>query len=346
MIKWYASEQQYAQLGNLSAQNAYSHPTPSWPSGVTGSISTIAGNLLAAKMLAQLQVAISTAGSYCKLSVLFGDFEPLVSLFALMKLPDHDTYFYGLPDFGSVAVFELFSYTDNSTNTTFPSTDDLRVRFYFRNGTTGSDDNGDYQAYPLFSRGPSQTDMTWGEFQTAMYGILVGDIGDWCTQCGATNLFCAAWNSSDTALGSSRLTNSNHDRVKPAVAGVVGAIVALIVAALLFGAVMLLGGVRFHRVQRHRMRDIGRFRGGRKMASDPDVTVPKGGAVVGASVERGPESPIGPVEHERVSSWELKQTGTERPNFAPPGDGFRASFDHDDGLDPFRDGITRPDERI
>lgn len=175
-LRWYADEQQYAQLGNVSAVNDYTDDV--WPADVTGSISTIAGNLLAAKMLAQLQVAIETGGQYYKLSLLFGDFEPLMSLFALTGLPHMDSNFYGLPGFGSVAVFELFSTTSNG-DAEFPDTDDLWVRFYFRNGTDGSDASGDFQAYPLFNRGPSETDMSWNDFQTAMYGILLGDVGEW-----------------------------------------------------------------------------------------------------------------------------------------------------------------------
>ncbi|KAK3082428.1 hypothetical protein LTR53_020387, partial [Teratosphaeriaceae sp. CCFEE 6253] len=87
MLRWYADQQQYGQLGNLAAANSYTGTDQPLPDGVSGSISTIAGNLLAAKMLGQLQVAIETGGAFYKLSLLFGDFEPLMSLFALAGLP-------------------------------------------------------------------------------------------------------------------------------------------------------------------------------------------------------------------------------------------------------------------
>ncbi|KAK4954312.1 hypothetical protein LTR10_007742 [Elasticomyces elasticus] len=342
MLRWYADEQQYAQLGNLTAINDYSGSEQSLPDGVTGSISTIAGNLLAAKMLSQLQIAVETNGSYYKLSVLVGDFEPLLSFFALTGLPAVNSNFRGIPDFGSTAVFEVFSYTNDSMDMSFPSPDDLWVRFYFRNGTGATDDaSGDFQSYSLFGRGPSQNDMTWNEFQAAMYSIMIGNIGTWCTQCGALNLFCAAWNSSDTFTGasgsSSTSSSSRQHGLKPAIAGVIGAIVTLAVAGLLFAALMLLGGVRFHRVERHK-HDLGGFKGSQKLASDRDLTMPKGGAVVGASVERSPDSPISPLGHERVGSWELKQEQLERPNIAEAQSTGHPSFE-EDRMDPFRDPV-------
>ena len=147
----------------------------------TGSISTIAGNMLAAKMLAQLQVAIGTSGNFYKLSVLFGDFEPLLSFFALSRLPELNSNFYGIPDFGSIIVFELFSYTNiTGPAPSFPGTEDLWVRFWFRNGTGGNGDvGGNFQSYPIFGRGPSETDMPWKEFEEAISEIAVGDIGTW-----------------------------------------------------------------------------------------------------------------------------------------------------------------------
>jgi len=349
MIKWYADEQQYAQLGNLIAQNDYSGSDTAWPDDITGSLSTIAGNLLAAKLLSQLQIAVDTEGEYYKLSVLVGDFEPLVSFFALTGLPELNAYYYGLPDFGSIVVFELFSWVTNSSTPTFPDPGELFVRFYFRNGTAGSDNNGAFQAYPIFHRGPSETDMTWNDFQAAMTGISMGDVGDWCTQCSATNIFCAAWNSSITLSDSSNTTSSTSGQsgLKPAVAGVIGAIMGLFAAAFVFAGVMALTGLRFHRVQNRAKSEMGGFKGGQKMASDPDLTMSKGRAVVGATVERGPDSPISPIGHERVGSWELKQAETGLPNIAAPEAVTRPSFEEDDeAMDPYHQRIAKPDERV
>ena len=110
-VEWLSDEQQFAQLGNLTAHNDVTDST-GFPGGQMGSISTIAGNYLAAKILSQLQEAISYQGQYFKLNVLFADFYPLMSFFALTQLPSINPNFYGTPAFGSVAVFEVFSYTN------------------------------------------------------------------------------------------------------------------------------------------------------------------------------------------------------------------------------------------
>lgn len=336
-LRYLADEQQYAILGNLSAYNNLTTDSTALPDGISGSISTIAGNMLLAKMLAQLQIAIETQGEYYKLSLLFGDYEPLVSLFALTSLPTLNSNFYGLPQFASTAVFELFSWT-NETNMDFPSTtDDLWVRFYFRNGTDSDDD---FQSYPLFGQGPSETDMSWNDFESEMSGLIMPNVGDWCTQCGANNIFCAAWNGSDAATSSSSTSpNHHHGGVSPTVAGVIGAIVALVVAGLLFGLAMLLGGVRLHRNKSHKQ-ELGGFKGSAKLASDRDLTMPKGGAVVGATVERSPTATGG---HERVGSWEMKDAEISRHVDRRPS--LEEEEEEARRVNPFADPV-KPDERV
>lgn len=337
-LRYLADEQQYAQLGNLSAYNNLTTDSTALPGGISGSISTIAGNMLLAKMLTQLQVAIETQGEYYKLSLLFGDFQPLVSLFALTSLPTLNSNFYGLPEFASTAVFELFSMT-NGTNMAFPNTtDDLWVRFYFRNGT---DSDEPFQSYPLFGQGPSETDMRWDDFVGEMASLVMPNVGDWCTQCGAGNIFCAAWNGSDaaTSSSSSSSTDRHHGDLSPAVAGVVGAIVALVVAGLLFGLSMLLGGVRLHRNKSHKQ-ELGGFKGSAKLASDRDLTMPKGGAVIGATVERSPTAAGG---HERVGSWEMKDAEMSRQVDRRPS--FEEEEEEARRVNPFADPV-KPDERV
>ncbi|KAK6438641.1 hypothetical protein LTR95_005151 [Oleoguttula sp. CCFEE 5521] len=337
-LRWLADEQQYAMLGNL---NAYNNLTSSsvLPDGKAGSIATLGGNLLLAKMLDQLQTSVQWEGEYYKLSLLFADFPSLVSMFALLGLPDLNSNFAGLPSFASSAVFEVFSTSDNAT---YPSEDDLWVRFYFRNGTDSEDA---YQSYPIFRHGPSETDMRWSDFQTSMNGVLIGSIGDWCTQCEAvTSVFCAAWGNSTTSSGSTSSSSSSTNRgrshsMSPAVAGVIGAIVALVIAGLIFGLLALIGGFRVHRNNKYdTKKDLGGFKGSQKLASDRDLTLPKGGAVVGATVER---DAMGGTGHERIGSWELKKAdmgsgGMER---------VRPSFEDDDRVNPFRDPV-KADERV
>lgn len=139
--------------------------------------------------------------------------------------------------------------------------------------------------------------MPWSEFEHMMGSMRLAGTENWCHLCGVDGsdlAFCAAY-------------ERDHHHAKPSglnsvVAGVIGAVVTLAVATLLFGAVMLLGGWRLHRTgSSHRKSDLGGFKGGQKMASDQDLSIPKGGATVGATFERH--------GHERTGSWELKQSG-------------------------------------
>jgi hypothetical protein len=108
---------------------------------------------------------------------------------------------------------------------------------------------------------------------------------------------------------------------------------------------MLFAGIRLQRVKSHKS-ELGGFKGSQKLASDKDLTLPKGGAVVGATVET-PGSPV-TGGHERVGSWELKQP--DLPNIAAPHPAARRpSFEEDDvgdiGASPFRAPV-KPDERV
>jgi len=353
-LRFLADAQQSAMLGNLTARNNLSTPSTGLPGladGAEGSISTIAGNTLLAKILTQLQLSIETAGRYYKLSLLSGDFQSLLSLFAVTGLADlNSNKFQGVPDFASTAVFELFTY---SSNISFPvSSDDLWVRFYFRNGTEEQTDQLDFQSYPLFSHGPSETDMRWRDFQAEASAIAMSRVGDWCEACAATSVFCPAFNATLFAAAESNTNgsaaSSQKHPISPGVSGVLGAVVALIAATLIFAFAMLVGGVRLHRKQ---TLQAGGFRGAANVTPDRDVEVSQGGKT--GTVVVGREAPAeqqvgGSVVggHERVGSWEMK----EPPSRLPPGsDRMRFSFE-DDGdedyrraIDPFADPV-RPKE--
>lgn len=315
-LRFLSDHQQHGLLCNMSAYNSITERTV-LPDSTPGSISTIAGNLLAAVILNQLEMNIETSGQLYKLSLLFGDFQPLLSLFALMSLPAMDMYsnFSGMPDFASAAAFELYSW-ESSTNVGYPSTDNLYVTFLFRNGT---DPDAPLQAYPTFNRGPDQTDMPWATFQQLMYEIMLPDVGDWCTQCGAVNLFCAAWNTSLAAYSSSSSTASpsasHPTQLSPAAAGAVGAVLALVLAALLAALLALAGGWRLHRLPPRRLSkdwpSAGGFKGAMKLSSDRDLVLPTGpsaAAMTPTTEQPAPfeQSPAPGGAHERTGSWEMK----------------------------------------
>ena len=60
---------------------------------------------------------IETNGVTDQLNVFFGGLEPLVAFAAVTCLPSVDTNFYGMPEFSSPMVFEMFSVDDDSNNT-------------------------------------------------------------------------------------------------------------------------------------------------------------------------------------------------------------------------------------
>ena len=147
-------------------------------------------------------------------------------------------------------------------------------------------------------------------------------------------------------------SSSGHKGLSNVVAGVIGAIVTLAVAGLLFALAMLLFGVRLHRNSKYdKKHDLGGFKGSAKLASDADVHLPKNAAPVGiVANEVGEEPKRG---HERVGSWEMdkkdpRDTFSSFGGATIKGDdyGRKPSFDDDrDGINPFT-APTNPRESV
>ncbi|MCJ1259132.1 hypothetical protein MMC24_006967 [Lignoscripta atroalba] len=325
-----ADQWEYAVNGNLSA------------SGNTqgDQIRTIAGQTVAAEILGLLFTNVETSGRRSKLNLLFTSFEPMISFAALAGLPPFYSNFYGLPDYGSSMVFEMFSTNANDSGG-YPDPSDLRVRFLFRNGT---DPTSNLNAYPLFGRGDGSITMSLDDFATDIGRIMLASIGDWCTICGSMSVFCPAYTNStfinDSGSESDASTTTRHSGVQPVIAGVIGAIVALVVAGLLFALAMLIGGVRLSRSKAKRRSELGGFKGAEKLASDQDLTVIKGGA--GATV-------VG-KGHERIGSWELgessKAKGVNFGSLHSPEPMRRPSYDGDDGSIHHNMEPTKVAERV
>lgn len=267
-------------------------------------ILTIGGQTLAAKILTELYLNIATSGASSKLSLIVGDYGPMLSLFSLTDLPNVNPAFANIPSFGSAFAFELFSW-DNGSETGYPDSSELWVRFYYQNSSADGTSEYPYlEAYSLFNRGPSEMDMSWSDFEILMAGIAMGDVGDWCSRCASVSIWCATYNET----GSSG--HSDEKEMTPEVAGVIGAGVTIGVLLLLLGAAMLFGGLRFHRRPGvlERKSSLGGFKGSAKLESDADLNLPKNGApVAGAAIMASEEVKKG---HERVGSWELKDSPT------------------------------------
>ncbi|KAI4945938.1 hypothetical protein J4E91_007379 [Alternaria rosae] len=256
---------------------------------------------------------ISSAGQISTpspLTLFFGEQDAMMSLMSLMMLDTQSSDFKSIPPYGSAMIFELFS---TSSSTDMPSDpNDLWVRFYFHNGTDA--DDKPLQSYSMFNNGRSMTDMPYTEFERLFSTISMHGLSDWCETCSTGAFFCrGADGSGVTLVVPSPQEKQKKDTVSPVVGGVIGAIVSLVVAGLLFALAMLLTGLRFHRVE-HRLggnrqkTDLGGFKGSAKLASDPDVSLAGNGAPPATNtagiVSFGGDHKRG---HERVGSWELRQ---------------------------------------
>ncbi|KIV87230.1 hypothetical protein PV11_02788 [Exophiala sideris] len=290
-------------------------------------IRAIAGRTLATRLLEAFNTNINNQGTSDQMTLLFGSFEPMVAFAALADIvSEQNAAFYNVPEPGSSFIFELMSMQDEKT-TSYPNTSDIYVRFFHQNGT---DNYSSLVEYPLFGLSPSASPISFLDFAAGLEKFLMYDVADWCTACASFSVFCPAFLDSNTTYNpTTGVLSSGHTGLSPVVAGVIGAVVTLAAAALLFGAVMLFGGIRLHRVHTRRRSELGGFRRAEKLASDRDLSNPKGGA--GAIVVENGES-MSPRGHERVGSWEMgDQAKAEeaKGTVLTPGALRRPSFEDD-----------------
>lgn len=137
-------------------------------------------------------------------------------------------------------TFELFTNATVSS-TSYPSSDDINVRFYFANGSAAENP---VTVYPLF--GLNQDTLSWPTFVSEMNKFAISEQADWCTACGNTTGTCASTTTSSSSSGSTSATSSKSSSggVSRVVAGVIGAMVTLAVILGLEALVLLVGGLR------------------------------------------------------------------------------------------------------
>lgn len=197
-------------------------------------IRAIAGATLAAQILQALNTTVVGGGNGGMLGVQFGAYASFFSFFGLAKLPSVNTDFMGIPDYASFMAFELV--TNASTTPTFPAASDISVRFLFHNGTVSN--TSQPAVFPLF--GGQQTEVAWSSFVSSMNEFAIGNQDAWCSACGNTTGSCA----SSSASSSSSSQKSGSGGISKAVAGVIGAFVALAVILALEALIMLIAGLR------------------------------------------------------------------------------------------------------
>lgn len=203
-------------------------------------IRAIAGSTLAAQIVSQLNTTI-TGKSKQQVGIQFGAYASFLSFFGLAKLPQVSENFTAVVDYASSMTFELVTNATVS-NVSYPSADEISVRFLFSNGTAASNP---LTEYPLF--GQSSTVISWPTFVSEMNKFAIGDQATWCAACGNTTGTCAASSTSSSSSSSSTGasgSSSGSGGMSRAVAGVIGAMVTLAVILGLEALVMLLGGFR------------------------------------------------------------------------------------------------------
>lgn len=295
--RWLADQYVYA----TNAQDASSASQ-----STIGTVNPIAGQTLASSLLRAFDMNIQHFGTENQMTLLFGSDEPAVALASLMGLAsEQHPNFYSRPARGASLVFELYSFEIDEAHPSFPGIDNLFVRFFLHNGTNSS--TTEFSPFPLFGYGPSRTYIPFIEFQSELETFAVLSIQEWCVRCNSQSVFCTG------VLGDSRSVPEKKG-ITPAVGGVIGAVVTLVVIGLAAVIGFLLCGAR-KREGVHRP-SIGGFKGTGKLASDTDVTFrnPIWGASKTADAEQHDEMPAGGQAargHERLGSWEMGQQRKE-----------------------------------
>lgn len=202
----------------------------------------IGGKTLAGQIVEFLNTTITGKGK-SKIGVQFGAYGTFASFFGLADLPSVNPDFMGISDYASAMTFELFTNTSATiSSTSYPSADELYVRFLFHNGTTNS--SSEPVAYPLFGSGMEA--LSWNDFTNGMNKFAIGSTEKWCTECGNFTGTCAAYApaSSPSSSSDDNSGSASGNGLSPAVNGVIGAMVTLAVILGLEAIVMLVGGLR------------------------------------------------------------------------------------------------------
>ncbi|KAJ5127781.1 Histidine phosphatase superfamily clade-2 [Penicillium atrosanguineum] len=287
----------------------YTYATNGQDSSVTSSLSTIgpvnpiAGQTLASSLLNAFGTNIEHFGTHQQLTLLFGNDAPAVALASLMGMASQQqSNFYSRPAQGASLIFELYSFESDEVYPSWPGADNLYVRFYLHNGT---DSSTEFESFSFFGYGPSIEYVPWTEFKSELETFAVSSTQEWCTRCDAQSIFCNGVLNNDKP--------APKKQMKPAVAGVIGAVIMLAIIGLLTSLGFLICGCRKRKIT-HKT-SIGGFKGNGKLASDTDVTfrnpIWSGSKAAGGEESDGIAGAVVGPGHERLGSWEMGQQKKE-----------------------------------
>lgn len=205
----------------------------------TEPIRAISGAVLAGQVLRHLEAAMKTndkGQAAVPLGIQFGAYASFSSFFGLAQLHKQSADFMSIVDYASSMVFELVT---NATGA--PAPDDVAVRFLFANGTAA-----EHAPAPFALFGRAETLLPWSVFHSEMNKFAIADTKHWCTACGNTTGTCAAFADSAEAdaPGTASKPDGTASSLSPAVAGVIGALVTLVVVLGVEALVYFLAGLR------------------------------------------------------------------------------------------------------
>ncbi|KAF3936332.1 hypothetical protein ABW19_dt0209717 [Dactylella cylindrospora] len=254
MLRAYASHLQFNYYANTSTAMNENWDQPE----NRNNLREMGARALARNITSSFENLMETGGLQDKFNVVLGNHDLMISFFALAGLTSRSDDFYGLPDFGSSMIFEV--YTDDPDIRTENRTLDranIKVAFGFRNGTS-PDDTITY--WPLFDEDPQgdPVSILYDKFIAKMDALAVQDTQQFCDLCELTIGVCANFATSSDAVsgGNNQETDTTANNsgsssgMEPAVAGVIGAVVTLAVLALA-GAIAFFGfGVGVNRDRR------------------------------------------------------------------------------------------------
>ncbi|OAA42638.1 Histidine phosphatase superfamily, clade-2 [Metarhizium rileyi] len=202
---------------------------------VSEPVRAIAGTVLAGQILDSLQAVVDGTKGVANFHAQFGAYGTFMAFFGLAQLPKASQDFYGIVEYASSMAFELFT----TSTVAKPSADEINVRFLFANGTAA---NNEPKAFPLF--GQDKTALSWKDFKSGMRKFAIADDKHWCTLCGNTSGNCAANSATGGNAPSTQPKASSDNGISKPVAGVIGALVTLVVILGIQAAVISFGDLR------------------------------------------------------------------------------------------------------
>ncbi|RPA84905.1 phosphoglycerate mutase-like protein [Ascobolus immersus RN42] len=196
-------------------------------------LSAISARTLLGRVTSLLEASIKSDFQTNRVTYLSGSYDTILSLFSILGL-DGEQYKH-IPEYGASFVFELLQDDDDDDD------DDFDLRISFRNGTAEST-----SLKNLIEDEFDDLKEDWEE-----EGKLITSASQWCTLCNSDREFCALYDDRVVVEKAGVATleggKCKKESMNNANAGVIGAMVTLVVLGASLAAAWGLGFVAFGR---------------------------------------------------------------------------------------------------